>query len=70
MPPHPWLFEEKPTAGPGEEALVLPDSLAPARKVVVPTAEAKALVAYLLSLNHTYPVSQGAASDDTAKTRR
>jgi cytochrome c oxidase cbb3-type subunit II len=70
MPPHPWLFEEKRTAGPGEKALVLPDSLAPAGKVVVPTAEAKALVAYLLSLNHTYPVSQGAASDDTAKTRK
>jgi cytochrome c oxidase cbb3-type subunit 2 len=69
MPPFPWLFEEKLSAGPGEIPLVIPDSLAPRGKVVVPTAEGKALVAYLLSLNHTYPVSQTAAIHDTAHTR-
>lgn len=54
MPPYPWLFEEKPTAGPGEKALALPDSVAPSDAVVVPTREGKALIAYLLSLDRTY----------------
>lgn len=54
MPPYPWLFEEKPTAGPGEKALALPDSVAPRNAVVVPTREGKALNAYLLSLDRTY----------------
>ena len=54
MPPYPWLFEEKPTAGPGEKALALPDSVAPRNAVVVPTREGRALIAYLLSLDRTY----------------
>jgi len=67
MPPFPWLFEEKLNAGPSERALALPDSLAPKGKVVVPTAEGHALVSYLLSLDRSYPVSQGIA--DTTNTR-
>jgi cytochrome c oxidase cbb3-type subunit 2 len=70
MPPFPWLFEEKLSAGPGEIPLVIPDSVAPRGKVVVPTAEGTALLAYLLSLNHTYPVSQSTAIHDTAQTRQ
>jgi len=70
MPPYPWLFEEKRTPGPNEKALVLPDSIAPTNRVVVPTAEGNALVAYLLSLNHTYPVSQVPIHDDTARSKR
>jgi cytochrome c oxidase cbb3-type subunit II len=69
MPTFPWLFQEKLSAGPGEIPLVIPDSVAPRGKVVVPTAEGKALVAYLLGLNHTYPVSQSTALHDTTKTR-
>jgi cytochrome c oxidase cbb3-type subunit 2 len=69
MPTFPWLFEEKLSAGPGEVPLVIPDSAAPRGKIVVPTAEGKALVAYLLSLNHTYPVSQTTATHDTTQTR-
>ena len=70
MPPFPWLFEVKIAPAPGEKALMLPDSIAPAEHVVVPTAEAKALVAYLLCMNHTYPVSQRPAPNDTAQTKK
>jgi cytochrome c oxidase cbb3-type subunit 2 len=58
MPPYPWLFEVKPTAGPDEKVLSLPDSVAPRYAVVVPTQEGKALVTYLLSLNRTYEAPQ------------
>ncbi len=58
MPPFPWLFETKPTAGPDEKPLALPDSVAPRNAVVVPTREGKALVAYLLSLDRTYDASR------------
>jgi cytochrome c oxidase cbb3-type subunit 2 len=68
MPPYPWLFDEKVTAGPGEKALLLPDP--PRGRVVVPNADGRALVAYLLSLDHTYPVSQVVAADDTAHTQK
>jgi cytochrome c oxidase cbb3-type subunit II len=58
MPPYPWLFETKPTAGPDEKVLALPDSVAPRNAVVVPTREGRALVAYLLSLDRTYDPSR------------
>lgn len=54
MPPYRWLFEKKMTPGPGEKPLALPDSIAPHNGVIVPTAEGRALVAYLLSLDRTY----------------
>lgn len=67
MPPFPYLFEEKLSAGPNERALALPDSIAPKGKVVVAGREAKALTAYLLSLDRTYPVAQ--AKPDTTTSR-
>lgn len=65
MPPFPWLFEEKLSAGPRDKVLALPDSLAPKGKVVVAKREARALMAYLLSLDRSYPVTQG--KKDTTK---
>ncbi len=59
MPPFPYLFEEKPSAGPNERVLSIPDSLAPKGKVIVATREAMALTKYLLSLDRSYPVIQG-----------
>ncbi|MEX0602188.1 MAG: cbb3-type cytochrome c oxidase subunit II [Bacteroidota bacterium] len=59
MPPYPWLFEEKLSAGPNDVVLALPDSLAPMGKVVVATREGTALLRYLLSLDRSYPVAQG-----------
>src|SRR3972149_2697191 len=67
MPPFPWLFEEKVSAGPQDKILALPDSIAPKGKVVVATREGLALTAYLLSLDRSYVVSQGKV--DTARGR-
>jgi len=62
MPPFSWLFEKKPTAAPGDIVLNLPDSLKPDGRAIVAGRDAKALVAYLLSLDRTYPISQGTAT--------
>ncbi|MGB2867751.1 MAG: cbb3-type cytochrome c oxidase subunit II [Bacteroidota bacterium] len=59
MPPFPWLFEEKLSAGPGDKVVALPDSIAPTGKIVVAGREALALTAYLLGMDHSYPVAQG-----------
>lgn len=67
MPPFPWLFEEKITAGPQDRILALPDSIAPKGKVIVATREGLALTAYLLSLDRSYAVTQGKV--DTTRGR-
>jgi len=67
MPPFPWLFEEKLSAGPNDKVITLPDSLAPEGKVVVTGRDARALTAYLLSLDRSYPVAQG--KPDTTKKK-
>lgn len=61
MPAHPWLFEV--VATPAADAVVvpLPPAYAPPSGTVVATADAKALVAYLLSLKQ---VPLGAAGGD------
>lgn len=56
MPPYPFLFEHKAAAGPGDIVLNIPGQYAPKSGVVVATDEAKALVAYLLTLKRDYPV--------------
>ncbi len=57
MPPFPFLFEVKPVGdSPSPDALVLTGTWAstlPAGHELVPTADAKALVAYLLSLDQS-----------------
>lgn len=69
MPPFPWLFEEKISAAPDDKVIILPDSIAPRGKVVVATREGRALTAYLIGMNHTYPVSQVPAHNDTTKKK-
>jgi cytochrome c oxidase cbb3-type subunit 2 len=57
MPAYKFLFEQRSTEGrqPSDYALHLTGSLAPAAGTeVVPTAQARALVSYLLGLNQTY----------------
>jgi cytochrome c oxidase cbb3-type subunit 2 len=57
MPAFPFLFTEH--AGPprpGEKAVNLPPAYARKGVTVLPTQQAIDLVAYLLSLDHTYPV--------------
>lgn len=56
MPPYPYLFEvRKGAAQPGETVVNLPPAFAKPGEVVVAKPEALALVAYLLSLDRTYP---------------
>ncbi|WP_298013517.1 cbb3-type cytochrome c oxidase subunit II [uncultured Castellaniella sp.] len=61
MPSFPFLFKLKDKAEEGDKVVNLPPSYAPADgKVVVATPEALDLVAYLIGLNHTYPVNPDA----------
>jgi len=56
MPSYPFLFELKPKAESGDVQVQLPPGYTPAERVVVASRDALDLVAYLKSLNHTYPV--------------
>jgi cytochrome c oxidase cbb3-type subunit 2 len=50
MPSFGWMFQVVDHAPPGETPVPLPTSYAPTHGVVVPTRQAKVLIAYLLSL--------------------
>ncbi|MDY0022525.1 cbb3-type cytochrome c oxidase subunit II [Arenimonas caeni] len=56
MPPYPFLFEVKDAAAPGDRVVTLPPGLGPPGGVLVARPEVRDLVAYLQSLDHTYPV--------------
>ncbi len=64
MPPYPWLFEVKRTAGPDDYVLDIPEDRVPDGKVVVATPEAEALVEYLLSLDRSYDPPQRVVDND------
>lgn len=55
MPAYPYLFEVKEEGATVEEAVKTPTNLLPAGQKLVATADAKALVAYLLSLKRDFP---------------
>lgn len=59
MPAFPFMFELKDKAEEGDKVVNLPEQYAPKGKVVVAKQEALDLVAYLVGLNHTYPVNPG-----------
>jgi cytochrome c oxidase cbb3-type subunit 2 len=64
-----YLFEHKPKAEKNDRVIKLPAQYAPAEGVIVSKPDAEALVAYLLSLKHEYPLSndkKGAKSDQEA----
>ena len=67
MPAFDWMFEVVDQAPPGATPVRLPKAYAPARGVVVPTHEAQALVAYLLSLKQ--PALPGYAARTAAPRR-
>jgi cytochrome c oxidase cbb3-type subunit II len=67
MPAFDWLFEVVDRAPPGVTAVPLPKAYAPMRGVVVPTHDAQALIAYLLSLKQ--PALPGGAVTPAATTR-
>lgn len=56
MPSFPFLFDLKQKAGPKDHVLKVPAEFAPKNGVVVATPDAEALVDYLISLKHEYPV--------------
>ncbi|MEW6612613.1 MAG: cbb3-type cytochrome c oxidase subunit II [Pseudomonadota bacterium] len=66
MPAFPFLFELKAQAAPGDTVVKVPAPYAPPGQVVVAKPEALALVAYLLSLNHTYPSPESARPEGTS----
>lgn len=62
MPAFPFLFEHKDAAAPGDIVVKMPPPYGPKNGVIVASADARALVAYLLSLKHEYPASSEAAT--------
>jgi len=70
MPSFSWLFQIEDKTPPGVTAVPLPPAYAPAHGVVIPTHQAQALVAYLLSLKQA-PLAAGgmaAAAGASAET--
>jgi cytochrome c oxidase cbb3-type subunit 2 len=65
MPAYPFLFKAVAHPAPGDKVVTLPPQFGPAGGKVVATQEALDLVAYLISLNHTYPV----AADEAGATK-
>ncbi len=60
MPAFPFMFKLKDKPEEGDKVVNLPPSYAPPDgKVVVATPEALDLVAYLIGLDHTYPIHPG-----------
>lgn len=57
MPSYPYLFDVKDEAEEGDKVVNLPPGFAPEGKVVVAKPEALDLVAYLLALDRTYPIT-------------
>lgn len=64
MPAYPYLFEVKAKADPGDAVVFLPPQSRPPQGVVVAKAAALDLVAYLLSLDRTYPAPVYGVRDD------
>ena len=65
MPAYPFLFNVVAHPVPKDKVVSLPPQFAPAAGTVVATQEALDLVAYLTSLNHTYPVT----ADESGESR-
>ena len=61
MPAYPFLFKVIAHPGPSDKIVSLPPQFAPKEGTVVATQEALDVVAYLTSLDHTYPVSPAAS---------
>jgi len=66
MPAFDWMFQVVDRAPPGMTPIPLPKAYAPADGVVVPTHEARALLAYLLSLKQ--PALPGSAGENGSVT--
>jgi cytochrome c oxidase cbb3-type subunit 2 len=61
MPAYPFLFKVVARPGPNDKVIAVAPQFAPTGGKVVATDEALDLVAYLISLDHTYPITQAAS---------
>jgi cytochrome c oxidase cbb3-type subunit 2 len=61
MPAYPFLFKVVAHPGPNDKVVALPPNFAPTAGAVVASQDALDLVAYLTSLDHTYPVTPAAS---------
>jgi cytochrome c oxidase cbb3-type subunit 2 len=61
MPAYPFLFKVVKHPTPGDKVVTLPPQYVPVEGKVVATQQALDLVAYLTSLNHTYPIADNAS---------
>lgn len=68
MPSYPFLFEVKDSPSKGDKIVDLPVEYAPGSGVVVAKADAISLVAYLKSLDRTYPAPTDSLRDDGYST--
>lgn len=64
MPAYPYLFEIKARPGPDDVVVWLPPKAGTTKGVVVAKSEALDLVAYLISLDRTYPAPVTGVRDD------
>lgn len=67
MPSYPWLFEVKENPTSEDKVIPVPDEYAPESGKVVATDEAKALVAYLLSLKQASLTAPASSQSDSAE---
>lgn len=68
MPPYRFLFKQVDKAGANDRVVNIPPPYGPESGQVVATDEAKALVAYLLALDHTYPAPTLPKAEPTSDT--
>jgi cytochrome c oxidase cbb3-type subunit II len=68
MPSYPYLFEVKQAAEPGDVPVSLPPGYAPDGRQVIARQEALDLVAYLKSLDRSYPAVESPAAPPIAAT--
>ena len=70
MPSYPFLYELKEEAAPDDVVVKVPEAWKPGEGVVVATEKARALVAYLLSLDRTAPfrIPESAQVEDSEES--
>ncbi|MGS1012983.1 cbb3-type cytochrome c oxidase subunit II [Rhodanobacter sp. UC4450_H17] len=69
MPAYRYLFKVKSRLAPGDVAVWVPKAYRPREGTVVATRDAQDLVAYLLSLDRTYPAPVDGVRDDGYATQ-
>lgn len=69
MPAYPFLFEVVDSVQPDQREVLLPEAYQPKQGHVIATPQALDLTAYMLSLDHTYPVEVLAPEGDNPEAK-